>query len=71
MLLRHSELPVILSPTNLAPLTVGGARGVVDQGDAVARVSGDIGELVLWVFGRDTVDVETSGNTAKIVRSSL
>ena len=44
---------------------------MVDQGDAVARVSGDIGELVLWVFGRDTVDVETSGNTAKIVRSSL
>lgn len=71
VLLRHSELPVILSPTNLAPLTVGGARGVVDHGDAVARVSGDIGELVLWVFGRDTVDVETSGNTAKIVRSSL
>lgn len=71
VLLRHSELPVILAPTNLAPLAIGGARGVVDQGDAVARVSGDIGELVLWVFGRDAVDVEMSGNTAKIVRSSL
>ncbi|WP_087118108.1 TIGR03085 family metal-binding protein [Corynebacterium urinipleomorphum] len=58
------DVPVVLTPPNHPPLTLGGKRGVADQGDRVVRVSGDPGELLLWVTGRDAVEVEIDGDRA-------
>ncbi|MDK4250005.1 TIGR03085 family metal-binding protein [Corynebacterium pseudodiphtheriticum] len=70
-MLGRSRLPIILSATGFPPLTFGGSWGVVDKGDDVVRVSGDIGELILWGFGRYAVSVEITGEESAIVRSSF
>lgn len=62
--LRGSEVPVVLTPQDLPPITAGGKAGVAERGDNVLRVSGAPGELLLWVSGRDAVDVSFSGNTS-------
>lgn len=69
--LRKSRVPVVLNPHGLTPVTVGGTRGVVEHGDDVVRVSGAVGELILWVFGRSAVDVTIDGDQSKIIQSSL
>lgn len=61
--LRSSDVPVVLTPPTLPPVTVGGSAGVAERGDDVLRVSGEPGELLLWVSGRDAVVVEFSGRT--------
>lgn len=66
--LGSSETPVVLTPPNHPPLTLGGKRGVVDKGDRVVRVSGDPGELLLWVTGRDAVEVSVDGDEKDIVK---
>ena len=70
-MLGKSRLPIILSAPGFPPVTFGGTRGVVDKGDDVVRVSGDISELILWVFGRNAVSVEITGEDRAIVRSSF
>lgn len=62
MALKSSAVPVVLTPPNHPPVTLGGKRGVVDQGDRVVRVSGEPGELLLWVTGRDAVEVRIDGD---------
>ncbi|WP_018297996.1 TIGR03085 family metal-binding protein [Corynebacterium lubricantis] len=69
MLLGKSPVPVILSPTTLPPITVADRRGVTVQGDNVVRVIGEPGELLLWVFGRDVVDVKLQGSPEHIAQS--
>lgn len=69
LLLRSAPVPVVLSPTTLPPMTVGDRRGVAEQGDAVVRVVGEPGELLLWVFGRDVVEVTVSGDPQHIAQS--
>ncbi|WIM66815.1 TIGR03085 family metal-binding protein [Corynebacterium breve] len=71
VLLSKSAVPVILSPTSLPPVTVGDKRGVTERGDNVVRVVGEPGELLLWVFGRDAVDVTVSGDPECIAVSRL
>lgn len=66
--LGKAELPVVLTPPNHPPLTLGGKRGVADRGDRVVRVSGDPGELLLWVTGRDAVKVAIDGDRADIAK---
>lgn len=60
---RRSELPVVLTPPHLPPVTVGGKAGVAERGDDVLRVFGEPGELLLWVSGRDRAEVEFGGRT--------
>ena len=43
------------------PATIGDKAGVAERGDNVLRVSGDPGELLLWVSGRDAAKVELTG----------
>lgn len=69
LLLRSAPVPVVLSPTTLPPMTVGDRRGVAEQGDDVVRVVGEPGELLLWVFGRDVVEVTVSGDPQHIAQS--
>ncbi|UIZ91438.1 TIGR03085 family protein [Corynebacterium sp. CNCTC7651] len=61
---RSSDVPVVLTPPNLPPVTLGGKKGVAERGDDVIRVSGEPGELLIWVSGRDAAKVEITGNTA-------
>lgn len=64
--LKGSPVPVILTPPDLPPVTVGDKAGVSERGDDVLRVSGDPGELLLWVSGRtDAAKVELSGAVEK------
>ncbi|AKK11312.1 TIGR03085 family metal-binding protein [Corynebacterium uterequi] len=68
MLMKGSSKPVILTPEGHEPITVGGKRGVAVKGDDVVRVAGPVGEIVLWVFGRDAVKVTVTGDTTGVVR---
>ena len=64
--LKSSDIPVVLTPPNHPPLTLGGGRGVVEHGDRVVRVSGEPGELLLWVSGREAVEVTIDGDEQDI-----
>lgn len=66
MALNSSAVPVVLTPPNHPSVTLGGKRGVVDRGDRVVRVSGEPGELLLWVTGRDAVEVSIDGDERDI-----
>lgn len=68
LLLRGSDKPVVLTPTGGVPVVVGGKKGVAERGDDVVRVSGDAGELLLWAFGRDAVEVTVEGDEASVSR---
>lgn len=70
-MLSKSSVPVILQPTDQPRIVTADKRGVSPDGDAVVRVSGDVGELLLWVYGRDAVEVTIDGNADDIRRSSL
>jgi len=70
-MLAKSAVPVILLPTDQPRIVTADKRGVSPDGDAVVRVSGDVGELLLWVYGREAVEVTVDGNPEDIHRSSL
>lgn len=61
--LRGAGVPVVLTPPKLPPVTVGDKPGVAERGDDVLRVLGEPGELLLWVTGREAVNVEFRGRT--------
>lgn len=67
--LAGSTAPVVLQPEGLPRVVAADKRGVSPDGEAVARVSGPVGDLLLWVSGRDAVEVEFSGAVEGIVRS--
>ena len=69
--LRKSECPVILQPEGLPRIVAADTHGVVEKGDAVVRVSGEVGELILWSFGRDAAEVKIEGEAEAIVKSTL
>lgn len=69
--LRKSERPVILQPEGLPRIVAADTHGVADKGDAVVRVSGEVGELILWSFGRDAAEVKVEGDAGAIVKSIL
>ncbi|MDK8662892.1 TIGR03085 family metal-binding protein [Corynebacterium coyleae] len=61
MSLRKAQAPVILTPPDLPPVTLGDKAGVAQRGDDVVRVSGAPGELLLWVSGRNAAEIELTG----------
>ncbi|GAB2513226.1 hypothetical protein CATRI_07835 [Corynebacterium atrinae] len=70
-LLKNSEVPVILAPAGRERIVCADKRGVAENGEAVVRVSGDVGELLLWVFGRDAADVDVEGNAGDVRKSGV
>jgi len=70
-LLRRSLSPVILHPTGMPRIVAADQRGVSLDGENVVRVSGSVGELLLWVFGRDAVEVLIDGTASDVRRSGL
>lgn len=71
MRLSTSPIPVILVADGHPPLVVADSRGVSETGDEVLRISGPVGELLLWVFGRDAVQVKVSGDLEAVGRKPL
>ncbi len=69
--LSSSTVPVVLQAEGLARVVAADKRGVSPDGEAVARVSGRVGELLLWVSGRDAAQVELSGATHGIKMSGM
>lgn len=69
--LKKSASPVILHPTGFPRIVAADQRGVSVDGENVLRVTGDVGELLLWVFGRDAVELTFEGNPEDAHRSSL
>lgn len=61
MTLRKAQAPVILTPPDLPPVTLGDKAGVAQRGDDVVRVSGAPSELLLWVSGRNAAEIELTG----------
>ena len=69
--LRKSKRPVILQPEGLPRIVAADTHGVTDKGDAVVRVSGEVGELILWSFGREAAEVKVEGDAEGIVKSII
>ena len=69
--LRKSERPVILQPEGLPRIVAADTHGVADKGDAVVRVSGEVGELILWSFGREAAEVNVEGDAESIIKSII
>lgn len=71
VLLRRCAGPVVLEPTGGVRFTAHAKPGVAVAGDQVASVKGRPGELLLWVFGRDAVEVEVDDPWGYVKRSSI
>ena len=71
MLLRSSTVPVVVQPDGWSRVVVHDERGVAQNGSGVATVSGPVGELVLWMFGRDVAQVTVDDLSAGIRRSQV
>lgn len=69
--LGKSEVPVILVPDGFPRVVVADRRGLADHGSAVVRITGPVGELLLWTSGRDAVSLQIEGDPTTIRRSSL
>lgn len=68
MLLKKSEAPVVLHPRGFDRVIAADRKGVAKNGGDVVRVSGAVGELLLWAYGRDVVDVTINGDAEKVSR---
>ncbi|ALC06155.1 hypothetical protein CDES_08815 [Corynebacterium deserti GIMN1.010] len=69
--LVKSPRPIILQPVGLPRVVLHDKRGVADEGGDVCRIRGGVGEIVLWVSGRDVVDLSFEGNSEGVVRGSF
>lgn len=67
-LVKGSEKPVVFVAGGRKPVVAARGRGVAERGDDVVRVSGEPGELLLWAFGRDAVEVAVEGDVAAVSR---
>lgn len=66
-----SPRPVVLFVDDFPRIVLHESRGVSADGEDVYRVSGGVGELLLWVTGRDIVKLKFDGNADGVKRGSL
>lgn len=66
--LKKSKSPVVLHPRGFDRIVAADKRGVARNGSDVVRVSGEVGELLIWVSGRDVADITINGDESKIAR---
>lgn len=71
LLLRRSACPVVIEPIEFPRLVVTDTRVVSSRGDCVVHVRGDIGEVVLWILGRNRVDLFVDGPTHLLKKSRI
>lgn len=67
-LLRASRMMLRNSPVGITLNTPGGRASNVKRGPDTVTITGEPGELLLFVFGRDEVRVEFDGDQAAIAR---
>ena len=70
-MLSKSAQPVALFAAGYPRILVADKHGVAANGGAVVRVSGTVGELILWTYGRDAAEVTIEGDASAIHRASL
>lgn len=70
-MLSKSTSPVVLFPRGLARVVCADKQGVAKDGQDVVRVHGSVGEILLWVYGRDAAHVSIEGPVESVKRSSL
>lgn len=70
-MLRKSKQPVVLYPKGFSRIVAADSNGVSENGSAVVAVHGEVGELLLWVYGRDAAHVKIEGDESQVVKSSL
>ncbi|MDY3126953.1 MAG: TIGR03085 family metal-binding protein [Corynebacterium sp.] len=61
--LGASESPIVIYPDGFDRVVAVEKRGVSMCGNDVVCISGQVGELLLWLFGRDVAQVVISGDT--------
>ena len=66
-----ADRPVILAPEGFERIIINEKPGVSADGEAVIRISGGVGEFVLWAFGRNVVNLEVSGDDSSVKRLNL
>lgn len=71
MMLRRNPRPVVLEGRGMRPIVAADRRGVAAKGDAVTRVQGEPGEILLWCYGRSAAEVTVEGNEGEGSESSL
>lgn len=71
LILRKSTKPVVLIPQDAPRVVAANKLGVAQKGNDVVRVTGAVGELLCWVYGRPAVGIEISGPADAIVKQSL
>ncbi|MCS4489143.1 TIGR03085 family metal-binding protein [Corynebacterium sp. ES2794-CONJ1] len=71
MMLRSSRVPVVIEPHGFQRFVGKNKRGVATKGDQVARIRGDVGEILLYLYGRDWAHVDIVDDYDGIDRSSL
>lgn len=65
LMLRKSDVNVVLNVTGRENINIG-----KNERETVT-VTGDAGELLLWVYGRDAVHVHVDGDADKVVRAGI
>lgn len=66
--LRKSASPVVLHPRGFDRIVTADKKGISANGGDVIRVSGEVGELLLWASGRDVADITINGDASKVAR---
>lgn len=66
-----ADRPIILNPEGLSRITVNDKPGVSHDGESVIRIDGTVGEILLWISGRDVVNLKFSGDNSSVERMSL
>ncbi|GAA1471947.1 TIGR03085 family metal-binding protein [Corynebacterium felinum] len=71
LLVAKSEIPVILEPYGYPRMVAKDRRGVAPSGDHVITIRGSVGEILLFLYGRECALVETTGDRSKLRRSKI
>lgn len=66
----HNPHPVVVEPVGFTRIVAADRKGVVDRGDQVIHVRGEVGEIILWIFGRPS-DVIVEGDQSNLRLSSF
>ena len=63
--------PVIIDPDGFSRIVINDKPGVSPDGEAVVRISGGVGEIVMWLLGRDVVNLTISGDDSSVERLNI
>lgn len=66
-----ADRPVIIDPDGFSRIVINDKPGVSPDGEAVVRISGGVGEIVMWLLGRDVVNLTISGDDSSVERLNI